>query len=266
MTCCKDCLQPLEGLTPCRVCEQIRRDHDMILTDKGKMVEMRQGYYIGKDKTLQGEIAMLKLYNGNEVEAQFDDRSVGRFAYHWHEFPYSLTYNLSRGHMCPKNIANRLGANADRNTHTTLNACPQWQWHNNGIWKDMERLTENWADEWGKLWVICGPIFLDRQPRLWLGEEGEKLIAIPDAFYKIIISDSLPMAEPQVQAFIYPHAIRPSDNHKEYNHRKFLVSVDDIEKRTGLNFFTVLSEDEQAIIESQPAWDVWDDPGSYYLP
>jgi endonuclease G, mitochondrial len=51
-------------------------------------------------------------------------------------FPVSLTYNLSRGHMCPKNIANRMGANADHNTHTVLNACPQYQWHNNGIWKN----------------------------------------------------------------------------------------------------------------------------------
>ena len=56
------------------------------------------------------------------------------------EHPYSLTYNLSRGHMCPKNLANRLGKNADYNTHTVLNACPQWQWFNNGIWKDLERL------------------------------------------------------------------------------------------------------------------------------
>jgi DNA/RNA endonuclease G (NUC1) len=73
-------------------------------------------------------------------------------------FPYSLTYNLSRGHMCPKNVANRLGENADYNTHTVLNACPQYQWFNNGIWKDLERLTENWADEYEKLWIICGPI------------------------------------------------------------------------------------------------------------
>jgi len=86
------------------------------------------------------------------------------------EHPYSLTYNLSRGHMCPKNIANRLGEDADYNTHTVLNACPQKQWFNNGIWKDLERLTENWADEYEKLWVICGPVFHKKKPRLWLGE------------------------------------------------------------------------------------------------
>jgi endonuclease G len=85
-------------------------------------------------------------------------------------YPYSLTYNLSRGHMCPKNTANRLGKDADYNTHTVLNACPQKQWFNNGIWKDLERLTENWADEYGTVWVICGPVFHKKKPRLWLGE------------------------------------------------------------------------------------------------
>jgi len=57
------------------------------------------------------------------------------------QHPYSITYNLSRGHMCPKNIANRLAKDADYNTHTILNACSQCQWFNNGIWKDLERLS-----------------------------------------------------------------------------------------------------------------------------
>jgi endonuclease G len=171
--------------------------------------------------------------------------------------------------MCPKNVANRLGANADHNTHTVLNACPQWQWHNNGIWKDLERLTENWAYEHEQLWVICGPVFLKRQPRLWLGEEGEKPIAVPDAFYKIVIRDSGDPVKPLVLAVIYPHAILPSNNRKEsgsFPHEKFLVSVDDIEKRTGLGFFNSLTELEQEEIEKDAATEVWDDPGKFELP
>lgn len=131
-------------------------------------------------------------------------------------FPVSLTYNLSRGHMCPKNIANRLGANADHNTHTVLNACPQYQWHNNGIWKNLEELTEHWADHHEKLWVVCGPVFLKQQPRLWVGEEGEKPVAVPDGFYKIIIRESDDPNMPHVLAFLYPHAIM-SCPHKLYH-------------------------------------------------
>ena len=174
--------------------------------------------------------------------------------------------------MCPKNIANRLGKNADYNTHTVLNASPQKQWFNNGIWKDLERLTENWADKYEKLWVICGPIFHKKKPRLWLGEEekGEKLVAVPDAFYKIIIRKSDDPKKPHVLAFIYPHAIKPSDNRKKssskkYPHKKFLISVDEIEKHTGLDFFTNLSNAKQQAIEANPAAQVWDDPGEYNL-
>ena len=184
-------------------------------------------------------------------------------------FPVSLTYNLSRGHMCPKNIANRLGANADHNTHTVLNACPQYQWHNNGIWKNLEQLTENWADRHEKLWVICGPVFMKKQPRLWLGEKDEKPVAVPDGFYKIVIRESDDPKKPHVLAFLYPHAIKPSDNRTKsgkFPHAKFLVSIDTIENHTGLDFFTVLTAEEQAAIEATPAEAVWDDPGKFELP
>lgn len=188
------------------------------------------------------------------------------------EQPYSLIYNLSRGHMCPKNIANRLGKDADYNTHTVLNACPQYQWFNNRIWKDMERLVENYADEFGKIWVICGPIFHDKTPQMWLGEKekNEKMVAVPDAFYKIIIRKDSNATLLDVMAFIYPHAIPQSDNRKVsskkgYPHKKFLVSVDEIEQLTGLNFFTTLSDSVQNAIEKDAASDVWKDPGEYNL-
>jgi DNA/RNA endonuclease G (NUC1) len=174
--------------------------------------------------------------------------------------------------MCPKNIANRLGADADYNTHTVLNACPQYQWFNNRIWKDLERLTENFADEYETVWVICGPIFHDKEPQLWLGEKdkNEKLVAVPDAFYKIIIREDEDEDLPVVLAFSYPHAIKQSDNRKdddtdEYPHDEFLVGVDEIERLTGLDFFTTLSEDDQETIEEDAATEIWEDPGEFDL-
>jgi len=186
--------------------------------------------------------------------------------------PYSLTYNLSRGHMCPKNIANRLGKDADYNTHSVLNACPQWQWFNNGIWKDLERLTENWADEYDSLWVICGPVFYKRRVQMWLGEpeKGEMLVAVPDAFFKIIIRYTRDSDELEVLGFIYPHAINQSDNKKKsstkpYPHNKFLVSINEIERLTGLTFLTILPTGEQNLLKQNAVNEIWDDPGEYNL-
>lgn len=47
----------------------------------------------------------------------------------------------SRGHMCMKSHAGRISAEADKETHTVLNACPQLQGMNNGVWKAIENLT-----------------------------------------------------------------------------------------------------------------------------
>ena len=67
-----------------------------------------------------------------------------------------------RGHLCMKYIAWRLGTNADWNTHTTLNACPQIHRFNAGIWLDMEKLTQKWADKHGRVWVIWRTDFYER--------------------------------------------------------------------------------------------------------
>jgi len=60
--------------------------------------------------------------------------------------PNSPQLGYDRGHMCQKLIAFRLGADADWNTHITLNACPQKSTLNQGIWLDLENRTAQWAD------------------------------------------------------------------------------------------------------------------------
>ena len=79
----------------------------------------------------------------------------------------------ARGHLCMKQHAWRLGAAADWNTHTVLNAVPQREYFNSGIWLDLENKTAEWADSYGVVWIITGPIFKNKRPSRWLGEDGE---------------------------------------------------------------------------------------------
>jgi endonuclease G len=96
-----------------------------------------------------------------------------------------------RGHMCQKYIAFRLGNDADWNTHTTLNACPQSPAFNRGIWEDLEELTAQWADTSGvPVWVICGPVFKKDMAIEWIGDPGEIRVAVPHGFYKIVIRET----------------------------------------------------------------------------
>ncbi len=78
----------------------------------------------------------------------------------------------SRGHMCMKSHAARMGAAADRETHTVLNACPQMQRMNGGIWLAIENLTGRWANEQGAVWIVTGPVFTEAS-RTWIGDAGE---------------------------------------------------------------------------------------------
>lgn len=134
-----------------------------------------------------------------------------------------------RGHLTMKQHAWRLGENADWNTHTMLNAVPQRQVFNAGIWLDLEYKSADLADALGEVWVIAGPVFYSGEPALWIGEEskGEALIAVPDALFKIIVT---PVG---VLAYLYPQ------DHVDFgdkNHKLFQTTVDHIEQLTGYEF------------------------------
>jgi len=161
----------------------------------------------------------------------------------------------ARGHMCMKLIAWRNGAYADWNTHTLLNACPQREHNNAGIWLDMEKKTIAWANKYGSVWVICGPVFNGQTPSSFIGEpeKGELQVAVPDAFFKIVVREGTTPEKPEVLAFIYPQ----DTERKDKEHGKYLMSVDEVEKRTGLDFFMSLSFEAQRVIEGDVAVGIW---------
>lgn len=161
-----------------------------------------------------------------------------------------------RGHLCMKQHAWRLGAAADWNTHTVLNAVPQRDAFNSGIWQDLENMTADWADEYDAVWIITGPVFSNGKPAAWLGEDGEVKIAIPDALFKIVIKESSDPNRPDVLAFIYPQE-GSNYRRKPFDHVRYLTSVQRIEKLTGLNFFTALPAADQKAVESTVPTTLW---------
>ena len=156
-------------------------------------------------------------------------------------------YRFVRGHMCPKDTAERISKKAAHETHTMLNACPQLQWQNNGIWKKLEGLCLDWADKYGSVWVICGPVFFGHEPAMWLGQDGEKKAAIPDAFYKIVVrldGDSV-----ETLAFLIPNVLPKSKTDLD----DFLTSIKRIENLTSLDFLTALDDSVEASVENKIA-------------
>ncbi|NQU22684.1 MAG: DNA/RNA non-specific endonuclease [Candidatus Nealsonbacteria bacterium] len=182
------------------------------------------------------------------------DNESYHFSNQWRaDHPNSKFLGYDRGHLCQKLHAFRLGADADWNTHVTLNACPQRAKLNQGIWLDLEKKTAAWPDTSGKsVYIICGPIIYGQKPLNWLGqrENGEVMVAIPDAFFKIVVRGG------KVLAFNYPQRGIGYKGSGEYNHVPYLTNVDAIEHFTGLDFLTELPNEEE--VERETATELWE--------
>jgi endonuclease G, mitochondrial len=151
----------------------------------------------------------------------------------------SGTARYVRGHMCPKATADRISMFAGFNTHTVLNAVPQLQWQNNGIWKALESESNKWAEEYEQIWVICGPVFFNKTPAVWLGQKGEVPAAVPDAIFKIIIRQD--NTDIETLSFIIPNVIA----NKKAKFFEYLTSMDRVESLTGLTFMTIIDANLQ---------------------
>ena len=174
---------------------------------------------------------------------------------------------FDRGHMCMREIARRRGTQADKDSFSLLNAVPQLHEFNDGIWKGMENKTMQWADAFGTVWVICGPICRtrtgNRRPRDFIGDDDELDVAVPHRFFKIVVRESNTANRPHVLAFIYDHKEGLGGSGAAVDHRPFLKSVREIETLTALDFFTTLSEADQDAIEEPRATTLWPVTGDF---
>ena len=149
-----------------------------------------------------------------------------------------------RGHMAPA-ADFRWSAEAMDDTFYLSNMCPQTHAFNAGIWSDLESAIRSMAYEDGSIYVVTGPVLTDG-PYDTIGENG---VAVPSYFYKVVLDYS----EPTLKAigFILPH--ENSKNPLSY----FAVTVDEVEERTGLDFFPLLPDNTEEKLESSLDTSLW---------
>jgi endonuclease G, mitochondrial len=148
-----------------------------------------------------------------------------------------------RGHMAPNYaIAVVHGPEAQRDTFYMSNMSPQRPDLNRRLWQRLEEVViDHFVPRFGAVQVITGPVFPDSFLDNVLNRVG--LVEIPEGFYKII---AVPGDEPRVLAFLMPQEVRGDEPLDDY-----LVSVDEIEARTGLNFFPRLPEEVAGVLEGE---------------
>ena len=88
-----------------------------------------------------------------------------------------------RGHLCPAGD-NKWDREAMIESFYMTNICPQHHNLNRGDWNELEQKCRKWVKKNSCLYIVAGPIFYDRKPQTI----GEHKVAVPDAFFKVILS------------------------------------------------------------------------------
>ena len=82
-----------------------------------------------------------------------------------------------RGHLCPAGD-NKWNQKAMDECFLMTNMCPQTHALNAGIWNSIEQQCRTWAKKYGKVYIVCGPIFPNKQHR----KLGKNKVVVPRCF------------------------------------------------------------------------------------
>ena len=112
-----------------------------------------------------------------KLTAEHAEGPVERPATAWHEdkeVPQPRAYyqdykgmsdkgkRWDRGHMCPAGD-NKWDTDAMYESFLMTNACPQDRALNSGIWNQIEIRCRQWAKQYGEIYIVCGPLFLNQE-------------------------------------------------------------------------------------------------------
>lgn len=148
-----------------------------------------------------------------------------------------------RGHMAPAGDF-KYDQEATNETFYMSNMSPQDHALNIGIWNDLEEQIRRWAKKRGSLVVVTGPVLRPGLPTI--GRSAR--VAVPERYFKIVYDP----ARREAVAFLIENR-----NYPDTDLRAVAVSIDAVEKATGLDFFARLPDAVEQAIERQPVVGDW---------
>jgi endonuclease G len=186
----------------------------------------------------QAEWVAYELKKGYLINNDFrrpyfvEDPKVNSCSADWRNYKNS---GYDKGHLCPAGDM-EFDLNSYNDTFLTSNIAPQDHDFNAGIWNRLEQKVRYWAGKYDGVYVVTGGVL---QPSL--KTIGKEKVAVPNQFYKIVVlrsNDSYKMI-----AFLIPN--RKSEN----SLFDYVVSVDLIESKTGIDFFPALNDNMEEKLE-----------------
>ncbi len=143
---------------------------------------------------------------------------------------------MDRGHLVPAADL-KWDETAMRQSFLLTNVCPMRKTLNEGGWARLEEKVREWVLRDSALLVFTGPVVNEGDTTLASGR-----VRVPSSYYKVVLA---PCVRPmRAIAFIYPNG------NSGGRLSQYAVSVDEVERRTGLDFFPALPDQEQQRLES----------------
>ena len=159
-----------------------------------------------------------------------------------HQYDFSGS-GYTRGHLAPAGDF-RWNYTAMSESFYMSNMSPQRYKFNAGDWLDLENKVRSWAIKYDTLYVIAAGVLADKN----LSKIHKKnVISVCKRFYKVIYSKH----NNKAIGFLFDH----NDTDKYF--MSFAVPVDEVEKATGLDFFSGLPDATEGVIESVVDKDFW---------
>lgn len=159
----------------------------------------------------------------------------------------------TRGHQLPS--ADRLKTDAaNASTFVPTNMTPQDFDFNCGIWASLEGEVRNYASRADTLYVVTGALFDDSTRTS--GTSSGFAVKIPTYYFKALLyRGSLSAAKAtggyMAAGFLLPH----TSNIAKGNYKEYIMTIDQLEDRTGIDFFpnlvTVAGKDISDAVESK---------------
>lgn len=125
------------------------------------------------------------------------------------------------------------------------NMSPQVPAFNRGIWKKLEEKVRDWAIEYDSLYIVTGGVLTNDLPTI-----GIDKVSVPNSYYKVILKYS--KGDVKGIGFLMPN---------ERSHQTlqdFVVPIDSIEVVTGIDFYPLLPDKEEKVVESKVCLSCWD--------
>ena len=178
---------------------------------------------------------------------------------------------FSRGHLCPS--ADRLcSEEQNKQTFFLTNMQPQYQSHNSGLWGRLEEEVRKYATDDSKTNAHCDTLYIVKAATIsdvnltgtpeagiyderCVGDEGHAHeLIVPKYFYMALLHYNKATDTYHALAFWTKHL---STTQSVADLSIYAISIDELEERTGIDFFCNLPDEVEKQVEAEVDLDFW---------